>query len=305
MKPAVSIITPTYNRGHLLPRVWQSLRQQTESHFQWIIVDDGSTDDTRQVVEDFADPRITYIWQNNTGVNGARNRGDKEIQADYVIYLDSDDELFRESTLQEMLTEIQGTRPDIAWVAFTVVDSEGKAHLYHLPADRLETHYLDHVCEQKLRGEFFAIYRRDATELAAWPPYNGLEALRHWRILKHRSALLINRPARIYHTQSGDNLTGAHAGIRRAASMAAATEELITDHQSVWLQHCPCQLGKYRFYKAMYLALSTTGFRAIPDVFLAIWYGDARMKSKTVLLLMVLFLPIKARQWLFLKRATL
>ena len=305
MKPIVSIITPTYNRGHLLPRVWESLSRQTESDFQWIIVDDGSSDDTRQIVENFSDPRITYIWQSNTGVNGARNRGDKEIRADYVIYLDSDDELYKEDTLQEMLEEIRKTRSEIAWVAFTVVDSEGKADLYHLPADRLETDYLDHVCEQKFWGEFFAIYRTDAIGIAAWPTYNGLEALRHWRIIKRRPALLVNQPARIYHTQSGDNLTGANSAIRRADSMAAATAELIAEHQAVWLRHCPCQLGKYRFFRGMYLALSASGFRAKSDLLKAVWYGNASIKIKSILLLSTLFLPIKIRQWVFIKRANL
>ena len=305
MNPEVSIITPTFNRAHLLPRVWESLRRQTVSNFHWIIVDDGSIDDTRQIVESFADTRITYIRQSNTGVNGARSRGDKEIKADYVIYLDSDDELFKESTLHEMLTEIRGARPEIAWVAFTVVDSDGKVGLYGLPADRFEADYLDHVCEKKIWGEFFPIYRREAVESVPWPPYKGLMSIRHWRMLKNRSALLINRPARIYHTESGDNLTSANATIRRAASMAVATGELITDHKPVWLQHCPCQLGKYRFYKGMYLTLSTTGLRAIPDLLEAIRYGSAKIKVNAMLLTIVSLLPIQARQWLFLKRASL
>jgi len=303
MNPVVSIITPTYNRGHLLSRVWASLRRQTERDFQWIIVDDGSTDNTRQVVEAFADPRITYIRQENTGVNGARNRGDQEVRTDYVIYLDSDDELLNENTLQEMLDAIRQTRPEIAWVAFTVVDSEGRAGLYHLPADHLESDYLDHICEQKFWGEFFSIYRRDASEVAPWPPFNGLEALRHWRMVKHRPALLVNRPARIYHTQSGDNLTGAHSAIRRAASMATATAELIAEHRSAWLQHCPCQLGKYRFYKGMYLSLSTAGFRAVADMLAGIRYGKASIKIKAAILLIGLILPLQVRQWLFIKRA--
>lgn len=303
MKPAVSIITPTYNRAHLLPRVWKSLQRQTESDFQWIIVDDGSTDDTRQVVKNFDDPRIGYFWQNNAGVNSARNRGDKEIRADYVVYLDSDDELLNESTLQDMLTEIRGTRPEIAWVAFTVVDSEGKAgSIYHLPDERLETDYLDNVCEQKFWGEFFPIYRRDAVETAAWSVYNGLEALHHWRIIKHRPAIYINRPARIYHTQSGENLTGARAVIRRAGSMSAAIAELISDHQSMWLRYCPSQLGKYRFYKGMYLAISSTAFHSIPDLLLAIRYGKTAIKIKAVFLLIAMILPLRARQWLFIKR---
>jgi len=303
MNAAVSIITPTYNRAHLLPRVWASLLKQTEKRFQWIIVDDGSTDSTREVVQEFNDPRITYVWQENKGVNGARNRGEQEIQADYVIYLDSDDELLHETTLQVMLAEIQASRPEIAWVAFTVVDSEGRGGLYYLPAERLETNYLDHVCEQKIWGEFFPIYRRDAIAISPWPPFNGMEALRHWRIIKQRPALLVNRPARIYHRKVGDNLTGAHSAVRRAAQMAEATIQLIKDHELTWLAHCPSQLGKYSLYRAMYLALTTTGFLALPDLLRALRYGNSATKGKAIVLSMNLLLPLKIRQWLFIKRA--
>ena len=63
MNPFVSVITPTYNRAHLLPHVSASLLKQTEERFHWIIVDDGSTDSTREVVQEFNDPHITYVRQ--------------------------------------------------------------------------------------------------------------------------------------------------------------------------------------------------------------------------------------------------
>ena len=71
MAPTVSIVTPTYNRAHLLPRAWASIARQTETRLEWIVVDDGSTDNTRQVVLAFNDPRIHYIYQHNQGENEA------------------------------------------------------------------------------------------------------------------------------------------------------------------------------------------------------------------------------------------
>jgi hypothetical protein len=299
MNSAVSIITPTYNRAQLLPRVWASLLKQTERQFQWIVVDDGSTDNTREVVQDFNDPRITYIWQENQGVNGARNRGEQEISAEYVIYLDSDDELYNESTLREMLKEIRATRPEIAWVAFTVVDSEGRSDYNLLTADRLETSYIDHACEQKIRGEFFPIYRRDVIRISSWPPFNGMEALRHWRIIKQRPALIINRPARVYHKKVGDNLTGAHSVVRRSEQMVEATSQLIIEHKLIWLTHCPNQLGNYYFYRALYLAVSVTGLLALPDLLRALRYGNSATKTKAIVVSVNLLLPLRIRQWLF------
>ena len=251
MAPTVSIVTPTYNRAHLLPRAWASIARQTETRLEWIVVDDGSTDNTRQVVLAFNDPRIHYIYQHNQGENEARNRGGLEVRGDYVVYLDSDDEVLNETTLAEMLSEIRATRPEIAWVAFTVVDQEGRTDLSHVSANRIEANYIDTVCGNVFRGDFFRIYKKDVVQMAPWPPYRGLEGLRHWRLARQRPGLVVNRPAYIYYRDVDDQLTGAASAIRRAGDMAAAIGELIVDHKVAWEQHCPCQLGKYHFYRAM------------------------------------------------------
>ena len=305
MIPAVSIVTPTYNRAHLLPRVWASISRQTETNFEWIVVDDGSTDDARQVVMGFQDSRIRYFFQKNKGVNHARNRGDAEILADYVIYLDSDDELLSETTLAEMLTEIRAARPEIASVAFTVVDDEGRPCSSCLPASRVETSYVDHVCEQTIQGEFISINRREVAQLVAWPSFRSLEALRHWRIARRWPVLMVNRTARVMYRNSGDNLTGDASTVALAGELADAMAELIVDHEAAWRRHCPCQLGKYRFYRAMYLALSAISIRAIPDLLVAFRYGSWRIRSQSLLLLGSLVFPIQIRKSLFLKWAVM
>lgn len=89
----ISIVTPSLNRADLLPRLWSSLRNE-KANFQWIVVDDGSTDATPQVVTDFKDPRISFQkLKKNMGVNFARNAGVELAKGNYIIFLDSDDEL--------------------------------------------------------------------------------------------------------------------------------------------------------------------------------------------------------------------
>lgn len=89
----VSIILPTYNRAHLLERSVRSILNQTYEDFELLIVDDGSTDNTRAVVERFADSRIRYIFcKKNGGVAKARNIGITEARYDYIAFQDSDDE---------------------------------------------------------------------------------------------------------------------------------------------------------------------------------------------------------------------
>ena len=95
----LSIITPTYNRGHLLDRCFRSLLAQTDKDFQWIIVDDGSTDDTEAVVSGFETDLfpITYVKKENGGKHTALNAAHAHIRGEYVLILDSDDYLTEDS----------------------------------------------------------------------------------------------------------------------------------------------------------------------------------------------------------------
>ncbi|HAE40626.1 MAG TPA: hypothetical protein DCG57_18630, partial [Candidatus Riflebacteria bacterium] len=74
--PLVSVVLPTYNRKDIIRRTISSVLQQTFKNLELIIVDDGSTDETREYVEsEFVDDRIIYLYQSNSGVSSARNTG--------------------------------------------------------------------------------------------------------------------------------------------------------------------------------------------------------------------------------------
>ena len=88
----VSVIIPTHNRANLLGRAIQSVLEQTFTRFELIIVDDGSTDETENLVRNFRDKRISYCRQKNMGATAARNTGLELARGDYVSFLDSDDE---------------------------------------------------------------------------------------------------------------------------------------------------------------------------------------------------------------------
>jgi glycosyltransferase involved in cell wall biosynthesis len=91
--PTVSVILPTYNRAHLLPRAILSILNQTYQNFELIIVDDASTDETPRVVKAFDDPRIRYIrHEHNKGASAARNTGIEASRGTYIAFQDSDDE---------------------------------------------------------------------------------------------------------------------------------------------------------------------------------------------------------------------
>lgn len=96
----ISVITPTYNRANVLYRVYDSLMKQTYREFEWIIVDDGSEDNTKTVVEQFvqqADFNIVYYYQNNNGKHIAVNKGVKLAKGEFIAIADSDDSFLPEA----------------------------------------------------------------------------------------------------------------------------------------------------------------------------------------------------------------
>lgn len=96
MMKTVTIITPTYNRAELLKNLYQSLEQQNNKDFEWLIVDDGSTDRTKEAVEEITDNasfHINYIWKENGGKHTALNVGIKTIRTELTMIVDSDDQL--------------------------------------------------------------------------------------------------------------------------------------------------------------------------------------------------------------------
>ncbi len=102
-QPLVSVIIPTYNRAHLLDRTLASVLDQSYRHFELLVVDDGSQDDTAGLVTGHADPRIRYLRQTqNLGAGAARNRGIREARGEFIAFLDSDDNWFPDKLAQQL-----------------------------------------------------------------------------------------------------------------------------------------------------------------------------------------------------------
>ena len=101
--PMASVIIPTYNRERIIKRAIQSVLTQTFQDFEIVIVDDGSTDGTKTVVESFSDPRIRYLQhERNRGAAAARNTGIKAACGEYLAFLDSDDEWLSNKLSEQM-----------------------------------------------------------------------------------------------------------------------------------------------------------------------------------------------------------
>ena len=92
--PTISVIIPTFNRSKLVVNAIRSVLCQTYRDYEIIVVDDGSTDNTTQVIKPYMD-RIRYVYQPNRGASAAQNRGVKLAKGDWVSILASDDFGFR------------------------------------------------------------------------------------------------------------------------------------------------------------------------------------------------------------------
>ena len=114
--PRFSVVIPLYNKAPYIRRAVDSVLAQTLEDFELVVVDDGSTDGSGELVRSYTDPRIRCIWQSNAGECAARNRGIELARSEWISYLDADDEY-----LPEFLAEIDAVRhqyPSVA-VIFT------------------------------------------------------------------------------------------------------------------------------------------------------------------------------------------
>jgi len=115
MTPRVSIIIPAYNRANMILTALKSVLAQTYPDWEAIVVDDGSSDNTREVVAGVKDARVRYIYQENKGLPGARNAGIRASSGEYVAFLDSDDAFLPEKLALQV--PVLDANPDLCLVA--------------------------------------------------------------------------------------------------------------------------------------------------------------------------------------------
>jgi len=117
--PKVSVAVPTYNRSSLVKEAVNSILLQTEKDLEIVVIDDGSTDNTPELIEAFDDDRVKYYYKDNGGCASARNMGIRKSTGRYIAFLDSDD-LWPKDFLAIMLNNLE-SKPEYGCVYCPVV----------------------------------------------------------------------------------------------------------------------------------------------------------------------------------------
>jgi glycosyltransferase involved in cell wall biosynthesis len=165
MDPKVSVIIPTKNRAHYLSSAIQSVLDQTFRDFEIIVVDGASIDNTREVVAEFGDERITYIREKkDRGASASRNTGIKRSKGEFIAFLD-DDDLWMPRKLEKQLNLInKNSDIGVVYTASWMINNSGaRAHTgyYFFPlrgnifSNVLEKNYIGNCSRMLVRKECF------------------------------------------------------------------------------------------------------------------------------------------------------
>lgn len=207
-KPLFTVFTATFNRAHTLPGVYESLINQTCRDLEWVIVDDGSTDNTAELVLEWqrnSEFPIRYCHQQNRGKHVAFNRGVAEARGKLFVTLDSDDICCPTAlaTFKRLWEAIPFAEQDrFANITGLCVDDAGSVVGQRFPADLLDAYSPADQIRMRSLGEKWGINRTDVLRQFPFPVIRGEkwvpEALVWNRISAHYAARFVNEPVRVY-----------------------------------------------------------------------------------------------------------
>lgn len=158
----ITIVTPSYNRVHTLPRVYESLKNQTFKDFKWIIMDDGSTDDTKQLIEKYQAENlfeIEYFWNKNQHKFVTVFKGIKKVTSKYFMIVDSDDS-YPENALQILFDEVEKINNQDEFISVMGLSQfeDGNIVGNQYPDNGFDGSIFDMRYKYKVRGDKFGIF---------------------------------------------------------------------------------------------------------------------------------------------------
>ncbi|WP_223701115.1 glycosyltransferase family A protein [Sutcliffiella deserti] len=178
MDKVITIITPTFNREHTLYNCFDSLKAQTDKRFLWMVVDDGSTDNTEDLVHNWISENIIeiqYFKKNNGGKASALNFALDRIDTDYWVCLDSDD-TFSHNSIELALDGLEKIKSVTNYCGLLALRNAKSGEVFggkRIPKEVVETTVLELSDKYKIRSEFVQFYITEITSGYRFPEISG------------------------------------------------------------------------------------------------------------------------------------
>lgn len=238
----ISIVIPTYNRGKFISRAIDSIINQNYKNLEIVIVDDGSTDDTENVIKKYqiGEKRIKYIKNTvNRGVNYSRNCGIKASTGEWIAFLDSDDEYLPSSLLTICNILKSNNHIDVAGFMNLVSNPNSKKYIQNgLMLNNWNEYYPtyeDIVFKRNIKGDIHYIINKRVFNQKYYfmEDIRGLESLYYAKLAKNNYKFkYFNINVVLVHCDAANRLSIKNNGIR-SVIFAKKAEEFMRDHWSI------------------------------------------------------------------------
>lgn len=178
MKKLLTIFTPSYNRAYTLHKCYESLKRQSCKDFKWLIIDDGSTDNTKELVEKWKnednDFEITYIYQKNQGMHGAHNTAYENIDTELNVCIDSDDYM-PDDGVKKIKEKWKKVKYDKKIAGLIGLDSYENGDIIggKFPDELKKSTLFEINNKYKIPGDKKLVYRSELTRKFQYPIFEG------------------------------------------------------------------------------------------------------------------------------------
>jgi glycosyltransferase involved in cell wall biosynthesis len=249
-EPLFTVFTPTSDRAHTLERVHDSLCAQTFGDFEWLVVDDGSTDGTDHLVARWSEEAsfpVRYVWQENVGKHVAFNRAVQAARGTLFLTLDSDDECVPtalERFADHWWSIPSQRRDEFSAVTALCANADGKVVGAEFPHDPTDSDPIEIEYRYGVDGEKWGFHRTDVLARYPFPEVPGqpfvTESLVWHRIAHDYRTRYVNDVLRVYRRESGTaSLTDLAGRTADRAPMFALRDHMILTEEIGWFRHAP------------------------------------------------------------------
>jgi len=297
--PLVSIIMATYNRAHTIIRAVDSVLNQTYKNFELIIIDDGSTDNTLEILNKYSDSRIRiFVNETNKGVTAAKNRGFKQIRGEWFGTFDSDDELkpYAIETLMNIPLNIDNKINSVIGNCVDAITGnltgKGLTKDGYINGNEVQTY---------VEGDFWGLIK---TSLLQNDLLNenirGLESVLWYKINARANKYYTHKILDIIHTEGADRVSTSKFKLKKSATKF---EYLIDEDFFLEVTSRYKPISFYKICRNGILIMNATGKRDIADRYYKLFrkYSKFNFKIEFVYRFRLLSLLIRLYSRIFNK----